>query len=78
MAKFNRVLRENAVELMYRQAYFVTYHLNFLDLQRSVNSCAMLSSTILTALILLIVSRDLVLLPCLFRRFLTHYMTEDK
>ena len=45
---------------------FVLSHFNFLGLQRSVKIVVVRSSTILTAFVLLIVSRDLVFLQYLF------------
>ena len=48
---------------------FVNHHFNFLGLQRSVKIVVVQSSTILTAFVLLIVSRDLVLLRYVFFSF---------
>ena len=51
---------------IYQNLFSYYHHFNFVGLQRSVKIVVVRSSTILTAFVLLIVSRDLVLLRCLF------------
>ena len=61
------------------QIFFVILSLRFSKLQLSVDSYFVLSFTILTVLILLIiVSRDLILLRCLFFHLLTYSLTESR
>ena len=51
---------------IYQNLFFVSRHFNFLGLQRSVNFCVLQSSNILTILIFVIVSRDLLLFDAYF------------
>ena len=62
---------------IYQNLFSRAHYFNFLGLQRRVNFCVVQSSTILKALILLIVSRTLMFLRYVFLCSLTHFLTKN-